>query len=159
MVTGHAGKVRGAYNALVNSGAIRYEGLPAAAVAIADGGGFVQLFTAANAPQTDYWLCGFNYGITPVLVVDVSLLICIGWGGADGAAIAPDNVVVADWPIGITAGAAALGPAALGIEMLPYPVKVPAAQRMAVEIDASPIGTTAFTDFNVIVATLVGRGN
>lgn len=159
MVTSHSGKIRGTYNAMVNSGAIRYEGLPAAAVAVADAGGWVELFIAANAPQTDYWVCGFNYGITPVLVVDVSLLICIGWGGADGAAVVPPNVIVAHWPICITAGVAALGPAALGIELLPYPVKVPAAQRMAVEIDSSPIGTTAFTDFNVIVATLVGRGN
>lgn len=141
--------------ALVESGNIRYEGLPAAIVAIADDAAWDQLFAAAGAPATDYWLCGFSYGVATGLAADVSLLIDLGWGGVDGAAVAAANVILTNYPLVITAGAAAVGPAALPSEMLPYPVKIPGGSRMAARIASSPTGTVAFTEFRVILATAV----
>jgi len=56
----------------------------------------------------------------------------------------------------LTAGAAAVGPDTHAPHMLPYPVKIPATSRMAARIASSPTGTLAFTDFRVILATVVG---
>jgi hypothetical protein len=142
--------------AAVESGNIRYQGLPVAVVPIADDAAWDQLFAAAGAPAVPYWLCGFSYGIATGLAADVSLLVDLGWGGADGAAIAPANVVLTNYPVVITAGAAAVGPAVLPPEMLPYPVLIPGGSRMAARIAASPTGTVAFTEFRVILATAVG---
>ena len=141
---------------MVSSGNIRYQGLPAAVVPIADDAAWDQLFAAAGAPGVPYWLCGFSYGIATGLVADVSLLIDLGWGGVDGVAIAAANVILTNYPVVITAGAAAVGPSSLPSEMLPYPVRIPANSRMAARIAASPTGTVAFTEFRVILATAVG---
>jgi len=142
--------------ALVESGNIRYQALPVALVAIADDAAWDQLFAAAGAPATNYWLCGFSYGIATGLVADVSLLVDLGYGGADGAAVAAATVVLTNYPVVLTAGAAAVGPSALPAEILPYPVKIPASSRMAARIASSPTGTVAFTEFRVILATAVG---
>lgn len=142
--------------ALVNSGNIRYQGLPAAAVPIADDAAWDELFAAAGAPAVPYWLVGFSWAIATGLAADVVLLIDLGWGGADGAAVAAANVLLTNHPICITAGAAAVGPAVLPTEWLPYPIRIPAASRMAARIASSPTGTVGFTDFRVILATAVG---
>jgi hypothetical protein len=130
--------------------------LPAAVVPIADDAAWDQLFAAAGAPATIYWLCGISYGVATGLAADVSLLIDCGYGGVDGAAVAAAIVVLTNYPIVLTAGAAAVGPAALPSEMLPYPVKIPGGSRMAARIASSPTGTVAFTEFRVILATSVG---
>jgi len=142
--------------AMVESGNIRYQGLPAAIVAIADDAAWDQLFAAAGAPAVPFWLCGFSYGIATGLAADVSLLIDLGWGGADGAAIAAANVILTNYPVVLTAGVAAVGPSALPSEMLPYPVRIPAGSRMAARIASSPTGTVGFVEFRVILATAVG---
>lgn len=142
--------------AKLNSGNVRYQCLPAAVVPIADDAAWDELFAAAGAPAVPFWLCGFSYGIATGLAADVSLLIDLGWGGVDGAAVAAANVILTNYPIVITAGAAAVGPSALPAEMLPFPVRIPAASRMAARIASSPTGTVAFTEFRVILATGLG---
>jgi hypothetical protein len=149
-------QLKSSFSALVNSRLIRYEALPAAIVAIADDAAWDQLFAAAGAPAVDYWLCGFSYGVATGLAADVSLLIDVGYGGVDGAAVAAATVVLTNYPVVITAGVAAVGPSALPSEMLPYPVFIPAGSRMAARIASSPTGTVAFTEFRVILATAVG---
>ncbi len=143
--------------AMVESGRIRYQTLPVAAVPIADDAAWDQLFAAAGAPAVDYWLCGFSFSIASTgAVAEYSLLVDVGWGGVDGAAIAAANVILTNWPINIVGVAAALGPYQCNPQMLPYPVKIPADSRMAARIASSPTGTLAFTDFRVILATVVG---
>ncbi len=152
------GSIDSLFNALVESGQIRYTSLPAAAVPIADDAAWDELFAAAGAPSATLptWMVGFSYGIATGLAADVSLLVDVGYGGVDGAAIAATTVLLTNWPIVLTAGAAAVGPAALPSEMLPFPIRIPPAQRMAARIAASPTGTVAFTEFRVIFALAVG---
>jgi hypothetical protein len=142
------------FDALVASGNIRYQGLPAAIVAIADDAAWDQLFAAATLPC---WLVGISYGVATGLAADVSLLVDVGYGGVDGAAVAPATTVLTNWPIVLTAGAAAVGPSALPSEILPFPIRIPPAQRMAARIASSPTGTVAFTEFRVILATAIAQ--
>ena len=149
---------RQSFLSLVESGNIRYQGLPVATVAIADDAAWDELFAAAGAPSATLpcWLCGFSYAIATGLVADVVLLVDLGYGGVDGAAIAAATVLLTNWPVAITAGAAAVGPSSLPSEILPHPVRIPAAQRMAARIASSPTGTVAFLAFRVLLATAVG---
>ena len=149
-------EVRVLYQAAVNSGAIRYEALPAALVPIADDANWDQLFAAGGAPAVPYWLCGISFNWATGIAAETTLLVDVGWGGNDGAAIAAANVILTNWPVTLTAGAVALGPDTHAPHMLPFPVKIPASSRMAARIASSPTGTLAFTDFRVILATLVG---
>ncbi len=146
---------RSLYNALVGSGDIRYQTLPVAIVAIADDAAWDQLFAAAGAPAVDYWLCGFAYSYATGIAADVCLLVDVGWGGADGAAIAAANVILTNSPVALSAGVAAVGPAACPPQMIPYPVKIPGGSRMAARIASSPTGTLPFAEFRVILATVV----
>lgn len=152
------GEVRSSFLALVESGNIRYQSLPVAIVAIADDAAWDELFAAAGAASAvnPSWLCGFSYGVATGLVADVILLVDCGYGGVDGAAVAAATVLLTNWPVALTAGAAAVGPSALPSEMLPFPCRMPAAQRMAARIASSPTGTVAFLSFRVILATAVG---
>ena len=99
--------------AIVESGKIRYQTLPVAVVPIADDAAWDQLFAAAGAPAVDFWLCGFSYGYATGIAADVSLLIDVGYGGVDGAAIAAATVILTNWPVTLTAGVAAVGPASI----------------------------------------------
>lgn len=142
--------------AAVQSGNIRYQTLPTAVVPIADDAAWDQLFAAAGAPAVPFWLCGFSFSYATGVVAESVLLVDLGWGGVDGAAIAATNVILTNWQVTIVAGAAAVGPAHVGPHILPYPVRIPASSRMAARIASSPTGTLAFTDFRVILATVVG---
>ena len=144
------------FNALVGSGRIRYTTLPVNGVAIADDGNWDQLFAAGAAPATDYWLCGFAHSVaTGLLLAEDQLLIDVGWGGLDGAAVAATNVILTNWPVNFTAVAVALGPTSIPNHLLPYPVKIPGGSRMAARIATSPVGGVAVTAFCVILATAV----
>ena len=146
---------RSLYNALVGSGSIRYQSLPVAVVTIADDAAWDQLFAAAGAPAVDYWLCGFTYSYATGIAADVCLLVDVGWGGADGAAIAAANVILTNYPVALSAGVAAVGPAACPPQTVPFPVKIPAGSRMAARIASSPTGTLPLTNFRVSLATVV----
>ncbi len=143
--------------ALVNSGGIAYQGLPVAEVPIADDAAWDQLFAAAGAPAVPYWLCGFaiNFATTTV-AAEHTLLIDLGWGGVDGAAVAAANVILTNYPVTLYGVAAGLGPMGPLVFNIPYPVRIPAASRMAARIAASPVGGVATTSFRVILATAVG---
>ncbi|MDO9579929.1 MAG: hypothetical protein Q7J06_05105 [Bacteroidales bacterium] len=142
--------------ALVETGNIRYQCLPVAIVPIADDAAWDELFAAAGAPAVDYWLCGISFNWATGIAAETSLLVDVGWGGVDGIAVAAENVILTNWPVTLTAGAAAVGPDTHPPIMLPFPVRIPASSRMAARIASSPTGTLAFTDFRVILATAVG---
>jgi len=147
----------------VDSGRIRYFGLPTAAVVVVDGapGAYSQLFTAANAPAVPYWLCGFQAAtfMTGAGTDTVCYQICLGYGGADGAAVAPAILVCTLWPLAVAAIANAVGFNYFHTHWLPYPVRIPAAMRMAVRIDDTVTGADNIDEFRVILATDVGRNN
>jgi hypothetical protein len=150
-------EVKSTYLTLVQSGNIRYNCLPAADIAIADDAAWDQLWAAAAGPATAFWVVGFAYNFaTTTVAAEHSMLIDFGWGGADGAAVAAANVIVANFPVCVYGVAAALGPMGPLCHYLPYPVRVPALSRMAARIAASPTGGVAFTSFRVIYATAVG---
>lgn len=150
------------FNAKVNSGNIRYQALPAGEVPIADDAAWDQLYAAAGSPAVPHWLCGFTFNFASQDIVEEdTLLVDVGWGGADGAAIAATNVIVTNFPVSVSGVAAALGPFGPFCIWLPYPVRIPVGQadpgsRMAARIASSPVGTAAFTSFRVILATVVG---
>lgn len=149
--------------ALVNSSAIRYQTLPlGAAIPIANDAAWDQLYAAAASPATDHWLCGFAFSIaTNTVLAEVVMLIDVGYGGADNATNAPTNILIAGWPIGLTAVALALGPHMHQNQMLPYPIRIPAGQvspgsRMVARIASSVPAGVALTAFRVILATGIG---
>ena len=145
--------------AQLQSGNIRYTTLPLAGVAVVDGapGAWSQIFAAAGAPAVPYWLCGFSMSIaTGLVVAEAQFELNVGFGGADGAAIAAATVVLTGWPMNFSAVALALGPFAIPNQILPYPVRIPGATRMAVQVLDSPVGGVAIAAFRVILATAVG---
>jgi hypothetical protein len=142
---------------MIESGNIRYNCLPAAEVPIADDAAWDQLWAAAAGPATEFWVIGFAYNFaTTTVAAEHTMAVDLGWGGADGAAVAAANVIVSNWPITIYGVAAALGPMGPLCAYLPYPVKVPALSRMAARIATSVTGGVAFTSFRVIYATAIG---
>lgn len=152
-------KISQTWLALVRSGNIRYQALPAAEVPCAVGA-WAQLFAAAASPAVPWWICGFQWSFATGLVVEQSWRISLGYGGADGAAIAAGTVVVTNWPL-VVSGAAAASMGAPTTQMLPYPVEVPVdivapGSRMAYSVVDNPVGgAVGLTSFRVIIATAV----
>ena len=149
------------FAALVESGNIRYQALPAAEVACAVGA-WAQLYAAAASPAVPHWIVGFQVSYATGIVVEQSWRVSLGYGGADGAAIAAGTVVVTNYPIVcIGAAAAAMAGSPLNIH-LPYPVRVPVdivdpGSRMAYSCVDNPVGgAVGLTSCRVILATAVG---
>lgn len=149
------------FMAAVESGNIRYIALPAGEIACAVGA-WAQLFDAAASPAVPWWIVGFQVSYATGITVEQSWRIDLGYGGADGAAIAADTVVVTDYPI-VTIGAAAASMAGSPLNIhLPYPVRVPVDQvdpgnRMAYSVVDNPVGgAVGMTSCRVIIATAVG---
>ena len=151
--------VKHTFQAMVNSGGIRYQAYPTAALPIANDAAYDQIFTAANAPQVPYWFCGFQAAFfgTGAGLADVIALICIGFGGTDGAANPPATLCVVQYPVALAQQANALGPDIQPIYWLPYPIRIPAATRMAARIDSEVTGNQGIDEFRVILATGVGN--
>lgn len=141
----------------VDSGLIRYVGLPTAALPIADDTNYDELFNSGAAPAGDYWLCGIQVCVF-ACAADVSFEICLGIGGADGAAVVPPLLLLTQYPVIISAEGGALGSNYAHIHWLPYPVRVPGGTRMAARIDNTPTGTDVIDEFRAILATVVGQG-
>ncbi len=156
-------KMRAIFNAKVDSGSIRYFGLPTAVLAVVTGnpGAYSQIFTAAAAPQVDYWLCGFQAAVQMsgdgAGTLNASHELCLGKGGTDGAAIAPATLLLTQYPIALAAMANAVDGTFYPVQWLPYPIKVEAATRLAVRIDNDPTNTEDIDEFRVILATVVGE--
>ena len=149
------------FQALVQSGNIRYQVLPAAEIACATGA-WAQLFAAAASPAVPWWIVGFKISCATGLIVEQGWRVSLGYGGADGAAIAAATVVVTAWPFILT-GAAAAAMGALEAVILPFPVQVPVDQvdpgsRVAYTVVNNPVGGAAvgLTSCRVIIATAVG---
>lgn len=146
--------------AAVESGNIRYEAFPAAEVACAVGA-WAQLYNAAASPAVPHWLCGFQMSVATGLVVEQSWRVSVGYGGADGAAVAAANVLITNWPLVMIGAAAAAMAGSLG-GWLPYPVRIPVDQvdpgsRMAYSVVDNPVGgAVGATSLRVILAYAVG---
>ena len=146
--------------ALIESGNIRYQALPAAEVPCAVGA-WAQLFAAAASPAVPWWIVGFQVSYATAIVVEQGWRVSLGYGGADGAAIAAGTVVVTNYPI-VTIGAAAasMGGSPLNIH-LPFPVQVPVdivdpGSRMAYSVVDNPVGgAVGMTSCRVIIATAI----
>jgi len=145
-------RIKETYRAEVESVNIRYLGTPAGVQAIANATD-VELLTAATAPAVPYWLCGFQAGIYGA-VAEATIVLSLGYGGVAGANPAAVLVIVT-FPITIAAEVAALGPSEAPWHMLPYPVLMPPATRVAV-VTATITGTEAIDEFRIIIATAVG---
>ncbi len=147
--------------ALVQSGNIRYQALPAAEVPCAVGA-WAELFVAAASPAVPWWIIGFQVSYATAIVVEQSWRVSLGYGGNDGAAIAAGTVVITNYPI-VTIGAAAASMAGSPLNIhLPYPVRVPVdivdpGSRAAYTVVDNPVGgAVGMTSCRVIIATAVG---
>ncbi len=159
---GLPGEVKSSFQALVESGNIRYQALPAGEIACAVGA-WAELFVAAASPAVSWWIVGFQFSYATGIVVEQSWRISLGYGGADGAAIAAGTVVITNYPIVVIgAAAASMGGSPLNIH-LPYPVRVPVdivdpGSRMAYSVVDNPVGgAVGATSCRVIIATAVGN--
>lgn len=145
---------------LVESGNIRYVQLPAAPVPCAVGA-WAQLAAAAATPAIPWWICGFKISVATGVAAEQGWTISVGYGGADGAAIVPPNVVVTAAYCGLI-GAAAAAMGGLDWLILPYPVKVPVdivdpGSRLAYSCVANPVGgALGTTACYVLIATAIG---
>jgi hypothetical protein len=153
--------IRANYRALVESGNIRYECLPAADVPCATGA-WAQLLAAAATPAVPWWICGFKVSCATGLVVEQGWRVSLGYGGADGAAIAATTTIVTGWPFYLI-GAAAAAMGSLETAMLPYPVQIPIdivdpGSRVAYTVVNNPTGGAAvgLTSCRIIIAYAVG---
>lgn len=149
------------FQALVETGNIRYEVLPAADVACATGA-WAQLLAAAATPAVPWWICGFKVSAATGLVVEQGWRVSLGYGGADGAAIAATTVIAIGWYLSVI-GAAAAAMGSLEPQMFPYPVRIPVdivdpGSRVAYSVVNNPTGGAAvgLTSCRVIIAYAVG---
>ncbi len=140
--------------AMVESGLIRYRGYPLASIAVADDTNWDEIVVAGAGPLVDFWLCGFSFAIATGFAAETQQFVDLGWGGVAGANPA-GNIILTNWPISLTANGAAIGPCVLPTQLLAYPVRIPAGQRIAGRIASSPTGGVAFTELRVILATVV----
>ena len=146
---------------LVETGNIRYQVLPAAEVPCAVGA-WAELFVAAASPAVPWWIVGFQISFATGITVEQSWRISVGYGGADGAAIAAGTVVITNYPIvQIGAIGASMRGSPLNIH-LPFPVKVPVdivdpGSRCAYSVVDNPVGgAVGATSCRVIIGTAIG---
>ena len=148
--------------AAVQSGNIRYVAFPAAAAPVPCAvGAWAELYVAALSPAVPHWLVGFQIGFATGLVVEQSWRIDLGYGGADGAAVAAETVLITDWPIHISAAAAGVV-GTVSNQILPYPILIPVDQvdpgsRMAYSVVDNPVGgAVGATSCRALLAYAIG---
>ena len=148
-------EVQSSYMALVESGNVRYQTQPAAAVGItiADDAAWDEIFDSTIV-TVNFWLMGIQ-AIILGAGADVGLLVDVGSGGADGAAVAAATTLIADMSVFID-WASTVGSIVPPIIWLPIPIRVPASTRIAARIASSPTGTDVIDQFYVMLATAVG---
>jgi hypothetical protein len=149
------------YNALVESGLIRYYTLPigAGVAVVSDGAAaawaypaanlHVQIQAAALLPAAPSWFCGVAI-LANNLEVGCYADLAIGFG-PDGA-----GIDVAEFPyyneLAAAAGVVAMTP----VMYLPYPVKIATNLRVAGRIRKSSAASGVGITVKIIVATAVG---
>ena len=152
--------VNASYQALVESGNIRYEWLPVAEKPCAVGA-WVELLVAAASPAVPWWIVGFKVSAATGLVVEQGWLVSLGYGGADGAAVAASTIVVTKWPFTLI-GAAAASMGGLEAAILPFPVKIPVSivnpgSRVAYSVVSNPVGAAVgLTSCRICIAYGIG---
>ena len=152
-------QVQSIFLALLESTNVRYQTQPAAAVGItiADDAAWDEIFDS-TVVTVDYWICGLQSIILDV-AADAGLMVDVGTGGANGAAVAPTTTVITNFSVfedyhQVTAVGVRGG--RIPIDWLPFPIRVAASTRVAARIASSPTGTDAIDQFYVILATAVG---
>lgn len=151
-------QVKSSFQALVESGNIRYASWPVAGIAIADDAAYDEIVVAAAGPggAVPCWLCGFSFGVaTGLIVAEIGYEFSIGTGGVAGDGNAPTVVLVTNWAVNFSAVALALGPFVIPPQVLPYPIRIAAGARIAA-VYTTLVGAAAITRFRVILATAVG---
>lgn len=153
--------IKANYLALVQSGNIRYEWLPAGQIACATAA-WAQLLAAAATPAVPWWICGFRIGYATGLVVEQGWRVSLGYGGVDGAAIAATTIIAIGVPFTVVGAAAAAMGAELGW-MFPHPVQIPIditdpGSRVAYSVVNNPVGGAAvgLTSCRICIAYGVG---
>lgn len=147
---------RASFNALVNSGNIRYVTYPAAAAPtalVSDGAAlawawapYVQIVAAA-AIADPCWLCGIaiHTGVVETFNGDIAV--------ASGAAAAEVDLAMFHVVAGIPT---AVGVSVAAPSFLPYPIRIVAAPRLAARLRKSTGASAAGCSLKVIAATTVG---
>lgn len=151
-------QVKSSFQALVESGNIRYASWPVAGIAIADDAAYDEIVVAGAGPgaAVPCWLCGFSFGVaTGLIVAEIGYEFTMGTGGVAGDGNAPTVVLVTDWAVNFSAVAAALGPFTIPTQIFPKPIKIAAGARIAAAY-TTLVGAAAITRFRVILATAVG---
>lgn len=154
-------QVKSSFQALVESGNIRYEWLPAADVPCATAA-WAQLLAAAATPAVPWWICGLRVSCATGLVVEQGWRVSLGYGGVDGAAIAATTIIAIGVPFTVIGAAAAAMGADLS-HMFPFPVKIPVdivdpGSRVAYSVVNNPVGGAAvgLTSCRICIAYAVG---
>jgi hypothetical protein len=152
--------IKSNFQALVETGRIRYEMLPVAEVPCAVGA-WAQMLAAAATPAVPWWICGFKISCATGLVVEQGWRVSLGYGGVDGAAIAATTVIVTGAYFSLI-GAAAAAMGGLETFMLPNPVKIPIditdpGSRVAYSVVSNPVGgAVGLTSCRILIAYGVG---
>ncbi|MFA5376666.1 MAG: hypothetical protein WC455_13040 [Dehalococcoidia bacterium] len=150
-------EVKSTYKALVESGLIRYQTLPAgaaptalpsdaAAAAWAFMANYVQIAAAAVVPNP-CWLCGISIHTGVVETFSGDIVIATGAAGFE-VDLAMFHVVA-----GIPT---AVGVSVAGPLMLPYPIKIVGTPRIAANLRKSTAASAAGVSIKLILATAVG---
>lgn len=134
---------------------VRYQTQPAAAVGItiADDAAWDEIFDS-TVVTVDYWIAGLM-AVILAPGADAGLLIDVGIGGADGAAVAAATTVIADFPL-FEDFVSAVGNLKPAVNFLPIPIRVAASTRVAARIASSPTGTDVIDQFHVVLITGLG---
>ena len=154
-------QVKSSFQALVESGNIRYEWLPAGQVPCATAA-WAQLLAAANTPAVPWWICGLRVSYATGIVVEQGWRVSLGYGGADAAGGAATTIIAIGIPF-IVVGAAAAAMGADLCNMFPFPVKIPVditdpGSRVAYSVLNNPVGGAAvgLTSCRICIAYAVG---
>ena len=149
-------ETKSTYKALVESGLIRYQTIPAAGVGIAavsDGvvaawawSPYVQIVAAAGIPNP-CWLVGATIHTGAVETINGDLAIASGAGGAEV------DLAMFHFVAGIPT---AVGVSVAGPIWLPFPIKIVGAPRLAVRIRKDTAASAAGVTLKLILATAVG---
>jgi len=150
-------EVKATYKALVESGLIRYQTLPAAAAPtalVSDGAAaawawmanYVQIAAAAVIPNP-CWLVGATIHTGVVETINGDIAIATGAGGAEV------DLAMFHFVSGIPT---AVGVSVAGPIWLPYPIKIVGSPRVAANIRKSSAASNAGVSIKLILATAVG---
>jgi hypothetical protein len=149
------GNIKATYQALVESGNVRYAAYPVGAgiAAVSDGAAaawawsaYVQIVAAGTIPNP-CWLVGLTYANGAVEDIDADIAIASGAAGAEAdLAIIPIRSLVET-----SVGAGVVTPI-----MLPFAIKIAGSPRIAIRIRKDTAASAAGGTVKIWVATAIG---